>query len=417
MKIQKPPPPFIAKYVIKLHFFLSRVADKVLPQYYQLMFQSIGAMSSFTIHLAARLNIADHLITGSKDISELVQLTKTDEASLLRFMRALSFLGVFKEKPLGFFSLTSRGRLLCEDNDPSIKPLALLMGREAWFDSWANIEHSIKTGESSFRAMFGKGYFEYQKSNKEERELFDLWMKQGAFANSPAIAWRYPFGRFNKVVDIGGGTGHLIRTILHAHPNVKEGVCFDMPEVIALAEEDNQLGNRYKTIGGDFFDEVPSADLFIMHQIIHDWDDERCMCILRNLHRSLSENGRVLIVEAVLRPGSLDDFYQLLDLQMLILSDGGRERTFEEFSDILDKSGFKLNRCIATGSAFSILEVIKNKDLQIYFRNKNNRSSGAPCRRHNYTGRDAFSFYTPQEWPSSHFHSPQYDRANHKPCH
>jgi SAM-dependent methyltransferase len=186
-------------------------------------------------------------------------------------------------------------------------------------------------------------------------------MRKGTVFNTPSIVWRYPFGRFSKVVDVGGGTGYLVRSILHAYPSIKEGICFDTPEVIARADEDILLGERYQRIGGDFFDFIPSADLFILRQIMHDWDDERCMQVLENIGRSLNAGGKVLVVDAVLRPGHFDDFYQLLDLQMLVLADGGRERTIEEFKHILDRSGFELNRVVPTGTGFSMLEAVKKQ--------------------------------------------------------
>jgi SAM-dependent methyltransferase len=173
----------------------------------------------------------------------------------------------------------------------------------------------------------------------------------------PALMESYDFSTINKVVDIGGGHGSLLASILKANPTLK-GVLFDLPEVVEAAREiDAGVAERCEIIGGDFFESVPAGgDAYILKQIIHDWNDDLSIKILQNCHKAMAGNGRVLVIDAVIQPGNVPDLNKFIDLQMLILTYGGRERTEFEFRSLFEAAGFELMNIFSTPSMFNIIE-------------------------------------------------------------
>ena len=168
----------------------------------------------------------------------------------------------------------------------------------------------------------------------------------------------YDFSDINTFADIGGGNGTVISTVLRTYPHI-DGILFDLPHVIERAKaklKSAGVADRCQTISGNFFESVPSGvDAFLMRHIIHDWDDDKATTILRNCHRGLNANGRVLIVESVIEPGNEPSFAKLLDLTMMVLP-GGKERTAVEYQRLLEASGFELTQIILTSCDVSIIE-------------------------------------------------------------
>ena len=180
-----------------------------------------------------------------------------------------------------------------------------------------------------------------------------------SIVNCPVIAASYPFSGFRKVIDIGGGRGSLLAHILRQHPSV-HGVLFDLPDVVQGASEiDSDISPRCEMVGGDFFKAVPEGgEIYIMQQVIHDWNDELATKILTNCRKAMADNGRLLVVDAVLAPGNVRDVNKFMDLHMLLATKGGRERTEAEFRRLFQDAGLELMRIISTASmlSFSIVE-------------------------------------------------------------
>jgi len=177
-----------------------------------------------------------------------------------------------------------------------------------------------------------------------------------------AVARAYPFGRFRRLVDVGGAHGHLLATILARHKKLR-GVLYDQPQVVAGAAASGfvtapAVRDRCEVVGGSFFESVPEgADAYVMKYIIHDWDDEKAMRILRHCRDAMASGGRVLIVDHVIPPGNGADWGKLLDINMLVIP-GGMERTREEFRDLLDRAGLKLARIVPTRCPLSVVEAV-----------------------------------------------------------
>jgi hypothetical protein len=357
--MNKLPPSFLINLVMGLWNGLHGLANKFLPPEVRVLFMTSGIQKSMMIHTAARLQIADHLASGIKSLEDLALATSTHTDSLYRLMRALAGEGIFYELPGKRFETSPMGRALEKNATKSVWPLAMLVGHETWSNSWLALPKSIKTGEAAFEIVFGKKYFDYLATHVEAGDLFDLWMKRVAEINQDIIRAIFKSEKPGKVIDIGGGLGSLISTALESNPKLN-GVLFDLPEVVEKVKLNDQVASRCEVVGGSFFESVPeSGDIYILQQIIHDWDDEACIKILSNCADAMKEDGRIFIIDALLKERNKPDFGKYSDLQMLVISHGGRERTESEFKSLLSRAGLKLNRAIPTPSPLHL--IIANK--------------------------------------------------------
>ncbi len=221
--------------------------------------------------------------------------------------------------------------------------------------------HSVKTGEIAFDNLFKQTAWEYYARNPEDASNFNESMKGLTEMVSVAVLEAYGFSGVDKLVDVAGGTGRLISAILAAHPRMR-GVLFDLPHVIAEAGpllDAAGVRDRCETSTGDFFRSVPEGgDAYVMKWIIHDWDDEKSTAILKNIHRAMDKNGKLLLIEMVVSEGNQPDLSKFLDLEMMVMT-GGRERTEAEFNSLLAASGFELTRVIRTTSPVCVIEAVR----------------------------------------------------------
>lgn len=319
-----------------------------------------GYWVSQAVYAAAKFNIADHLKDGPKSVEVLAEATSTNADALYRLLRALASVGIFAEGKPREFSLTPLAEPLQSDVPGSKRALAMMSGDEQ-FRAWAEIEYSIQTGKMAFDKAFGKPIFEYLSENPDKARIFDAAMVGIHGRESDVVLEAYDFSDAGVVADIGGGNGSQITRILKKHTDVK-GLLFDLPHVIERAKtpiESAGLSERCQLVGGSFFEAVPEgANVYLMRHIIHDWDDEKSLTILRNCHQAMSADAKLLIVESVIPPGNEPFGGKFLDLVMLLIP-GGKERTEEEYRELLDKAGFKLTQVIPTSSEVSIVEAVK----------------------------------------------------------
>ena len=310
------------------------------------------------IHVVAVLGIADLLADGPRGCDELAQATNTDALSLGRVLRALAGVGLFIEDDGGRFGLTPLSTCLRRDVPSSVRPAALLFGIPAQWDPWSDLLHSVRTGQPAFEHRFGMGVFDYYAQHPEAAALFNQFMAAGNAGQHAAVAAAYDFSRLTRLVDVGGGNGALLAAILSAYPHLR-GILFDRAEVVAGAPAILMaagVADRCEVVGGDFFEALPSGgDAHIVSRILHDWDDDRAVEILRTCRRALPEHGTLLVVEQVLPPRELPPPAAFIDLAMLVIA-GGRERTEAEYDALFDAAGFRLTRTIPTTSPYSIIE-------------------------------------------------------------
>lgn len=319
-----------------------------------------GYWVSQSIYAAAKLGIADLLVAGPQTAELLADATKTNGGALYRLLRALASIGIFSENEQHEFTLTPMAEFLRSDVPGSKRALAMMSGDEQ-FQAWSEILYSIKTGKTSFDKVFEKPIFEYLSDNPEKGQIFDQAMTGIHGRETGDILNAYDFSVIHTLMDVGGGNGSNIVNLLQNYPEMK-GILFDLPQVVERAQphiEQAGLQDRCQLIGGSFFESVPAgADAIFLRHIIHDWDDEKSLTILRHCHAVMSENSRLLVVESVIPEGNDPFPGKFLDLVMLMIP-GGKERTAEEYEALFEQAGFELTRIIPTESALSIIEGIK----------------------------------------------------------
>jgi hypothetical protein len=315
-----------------------------------------GHIPSMLVSVAAKLRIADHLRDGPQSVATLAMRTGAHEDSLYRLLRALTEIGVFAEEPGRRFRVNELGSLLRSDVPGSLRAAAEVAGEPWMRGPWGDLLHSIKTGETAFDHVYGKGTFDWFAEHPAEATLFDTWQAAGTDAGAKAVAAAYDFSTARSIIDVGGGFGALLAAVLQQHPGAR-GVLFDLPHVIAQAKTrvDPALASRVDFVAGDFFTAVPGGhDVYLMKYILHDWSDERSRAILASTRTAMGGRGRLLVVEVIVNPpnqpgGKVGDVFMLVRT-------GGRNRTEEEYRALLASGGFDTTRVIRTESDLSIIE-------------------------------------------------------------
>lgn len=310
---------------------------------------------------AARLGVADLLERGLCTVAELARELAVHEGALYRLMRALASRGVFEETAPGSFRNTELSHLLRTGVPGSLRPSFLYWGTELYYRSFGEMLYSIRTGEPAREKLTGMSGWEYMRQNPELARIFDDAMTSLSELASPALAAAYDFGAWGSVMDVGGGNGILLSHVLRAYEGLR-GVLADQPHVLERARQRGFLGGelaaRVRMQPCDFFRGIPEGcRAYLMKSVIHDWDDERARAILGNCRQAVPTDGALLLVEHVLPAGNLPSAGKFVDLVMLVMT-GGRERTVEEYRDLLAGSGFRLNQVIPTAAEFAIIEAI-----------------------------------------------------------
>jgi hypothetical protein len=310
------------------------------------------------IYVIVKLGIPDVLAAKSMHVDDLAASVKVHPRSLHRVLRALASQGVFTEESPGHFALTPLSELLRSDIPDSLRPFALSYGEPWWWNAWGNLLHSVQTGETAFDSVFGMGFFEYLNQAPDAASIFNANMTAMTVQEGQAVVMAYDFSLIGTLVDIGGGHGELVSAILQAYPQV-HAVVFDQPSVIEgtrLRLEVAGLDERCEIKGGSFFESIPKGgDIYTLKDILHDWDDEQAIAILRNCHRSMSTSAKLLIIERIIPPGNDHTIGKLIDISMLVLT-GGRERTKAEYNSLLDAAGFHVTNIFSTNMDTSIIE-------------------------------------------------------------
>jgi SAM-dependent methyltransferase len=311
-----------------------------------------------TIHAVARLGVADKIAGTARPVEELARELAVHEDALYRLLRAAAGLGIFVEGPGRAFGHTALSEALREGVPGSMRGLAVMTGL-MHLRAWPEIVHSVRTGQTAFEKVFGRPVFEQLGVDAELGAAFDAAMAGYTATTAAAAVAAYDFTRFRRIVDVGGGNGALLAAILPRSPEAS-GVVFDLPSVAERARAflgKQGLAGRCEVVGGDFFRAVPAGgDAYALKMILHDWDDERSLAILRNVRQAIRPDGRLLVMEAVVDPQSgAGAPGKLLDINMLVMT-GGRERTAEEFAALFRASGFALERVVNANPTVNVIE-------------------------------------------------------------
>lgn len=325
----------------------------------KLLMMLSGEWVSRGVYVAAKLEIADLLADGPKSCNDLAQLTKANPESLKRLLHMLAGFGIFEEVDSGIFANSEVSMMLMKASQDSLHALTLFYGEDI-HRSWDELLPSICSNTPAFQLAFKQPVFSYFKEHPARAALFQQAMKEKSQAVVKSALTTCNFGRFNAFYDIGGGQGQFIHALLKVYPQT-EAVLFELPEVIASIKNRQGGSNRCKLVEGDFFVSVPSGgDAYLLKSVLHDWEDDKCELILKNCHKAMGPESRLFIVEIVLQPKDRSVYANCMDLLMLTVT-GGKERTLDSFKEMLDRSGFVLEKIYPTSTEFSVLETRKKE--------------------------------------------------------
>ncbi len=319
-----------------------------------------GYWVSQSIGVVARLGVADVIAQSPRTSAEIATAVSAEPQALYRVMRLLASLGVLNESADGAFSLTPLGETLRSGVPGSVRDFAIAETAYGHWQPWGLLLESVHSGRPMSRQALGRELWEWYGQNPQEAQYFSRAMGNLAALAASELLRVVDLSGARIVADVGGAHGVLLGEILRAHPNT-HGILFDLPHVIESATAAiavQEVAGRCQLVGGDFFAGVPAgADVHVLKQILHDWDDERATAILVNCRRALVSGGRLLLLEMVLPPDNRSSAVQPMDINMLVML-GGRERTEAEFRGLLAGAGFRLERVIETHSSFTVLEAV-----------------------------------------------------------
>ena len=335
-------------------------AQSPLPPPMVMMQLLFGKQITYSLSGVARLGVADHMDGTAKPVEEIAGKVGAHAPSLYRVMRLLASLGVFREGPPRHFALTPVGELLKTDAPGSLRYMAMMFGEEFSTRAYEHIAECMRSGGDGVTEAYGKDIWQVLAERPEQCETFQRAMTNSTSVAADAIVEAYDFSGIKRLADVGGGHGLLLASILRGNPAM-QGVLYDRPEVVAGAPKSQFAGCEGRIVieAGSFFEGVPDGcDAYVMKHIIHDWSDEHCRNILRLMREKLPEDGRVLICEMVVSDEPGPTPAKMLDIEMLVMTVGGKERTPAEFGELFASSGLRLNRIVPTARPISVIEAV-----------------------------------------------------------
>lgn len=340
---------------------LVKLSNKMLPSGFIMLEQSSAFLKIKAIETAAELNISEIIDDKILSISEIARATQCNEEALYRMMRALAGEKIFRELPGKRFQNT-RLSYAIGNSAQSVKYFILAHISETNWDLTNALGMSVKTGENAMKLKYNMSPFEFLKNNPDNSLRFDKAMSETAELSCEIILKSFNFGKYKKIVDIGGGQGFLLSAILTKH-NQCQGVLFDQEHVVSNPGQTlAQLvkSGRCEVVGGSFFDFVPQGgDAYILKNIIHDWSDELSIKIFKNIFDAIPQNTPLLLIETLIAPDNKPSIGKFIDLQMMIATDGGKERTAEEYESILNQAGFVIRKIHKNPTPFCVIEAQK----------------------------------------------------------
>ncbi len=304
------------------------------------------------LHVVAEHGIADALGDAPQTPEELAEVCGVNPDALGRMLRLLAAYGVFQAD--GSRIRHSPASELLRTNHPqSMRSLVRMFGLRANWQVFEQMDHTLKTGRQAAEKVFTNGFWGYFADHPEEFSIFNNAMVGKASGQVSAIVAAYDFSGLNVIGDIGGGHGHLLRRILDSQPSAK-GILFDQPYVIKEAAA--IASDRLFLQAGDFFkDSLPICDAYVVMEVIHDWNDQDSIAILKAIRRAAPSHAKLLLMEQIIPDNPGPDWAKTLDIHMLTLL-GGRQRTVEEYKALLQQAGFTFQRRIDAPTGISIIE-------------------------------------------------------------
>jgi hypothetical protein len=332
------PPRPLARAVLGARIALERIGDRMLPAELSTLTRSIGFAPAYTMRALAELEIPEALGDRRRTAAEIAAEKGLDADSLHRVMRYAALHGLVKLDGRGRFRITRTGRVLRADHPHSMRPWILYLTEASTQDAWRNVTDAIRTGEPAFPATHGESIWSYFEKNPREEQQFAAGMRRITEVDLPSIVGGYPWPETGTVCDVAGGIGPVLAGVLDARPNLK-GVLVDAPGVLREAEgylRDKGVRDRVELSEGNFFESVTAtADVYVMKDVLHDWDDERCRTILRTVRATMAPGSKLVLVETLQETNVVEPVASFVDVHMLTQTDGGRQRSVAELHALL----------------------------------------------------------------------------------
>jgi hypothetical protein len=360
MVVSKLPPARVVRAIETARYRIGQLHRRMLPAPAVMMEMMLDAWSAQAISAAADLGIADALANGPLTAQELAAAINADADAVSRLLRALMSRGIFRQRRDGRYDLTPLADTLRSDAEVSLTGMGQFMGLPENLECWSHLTDAVRTGEAVLPKLLGKPGFELLADLPEVAEIFNRAMTSVSELAVASVTAAYDFSRYDTIVDVGGGHGRLLAAMLNAAPQAC-GILFDLPEVVpgapaVLAE--HHVADRVTVLEGSFFDAVPyGGDVYVLKNVIHDWPDDDPVKILGNVRTAAGAGKHVLLVEFVIPRHGREFLGKWMDLGMLVAA-AGRERTADEYGQLLARAGFRLTRVVETASPFSVVEAI-----------------------------------------------------------
>jgi hypothetical protein len=359
MRTNSLPPRFLVRIVLGLRRWLLWLANALVPPQLPLFELASGVSRTQMLAAVAQLRIADLLADGPLGADELAARTHRNPDALHRTMRALATIGVFTLRADGRFANNHVSSGLLSDRPGSSRHFAEYFGSASNVRAWSDFARTLETGKNAFERVHGTSVWDWFDAHPEERGTFAAAMSSMTTLDAPGVAAAYPFSEVKRVCDVAGNRGALLAEILAKHRHLR-GVLFDNAGVIATAPEllgPRGVAERVELSSGSFFEQIPQGcDAYLLKNILHDWDDQRSLTILRNCRRAMQPGHRLLLVELVVERDEADGIGPLSDVQMMIVCGEGRERSRDDFARLFRETGFELRRVVPTATLMSIVE-------------------------------------------------------------
>jgi predicted O-methyltransferase YrrM len=327
---------------------------------YQQMTEMIfGFCVSQAIRAAADMSLADHLAAGPLTAQEIAEREGTAPGTTFRLMRACAAFGLLTTDEAGRFCGTPLLDTLRTEAPRSLRAFAMAVTNSATWLPWIRFGATVRAGHSQAHNALGMGFFDYLEHHPSQAQEFTAGMSSGTSVWAPRLAPLIDTTNVRRAVDVGGASGSFLALLQEANPAL-HGIVFDRPNIAREAEPaiaQNGFAERTEVVGGDFFESVPPGDLYLLKFILHDWDDESCVKILRRCREAIEPGGRIAIFEIVVGDDGEDSFGAMMDLNMLAVVNG-RERSLREFDALLGRAGLRRTAVLTADSPHSVIEAV-----------------------------------------------------------
>jgi len=330
-------------------------ATQVIPPTPQQTLMSLASAYWATrcLHVIAEIGVADRLSEDSETPESLALAVGAHPQSLARVLRLLASLGVFEEID-GRFRHSAASQLLRSDHPQSQRSFVRMMGMKEHWAAYGELEHSVRTGEAAMPRIVASGMFDFFASHPQQSRLFDEAMTAKSLATLSEVVRSCDLCGARLIADVGGGRGHLLQAVLAATPEAK-GVLCELPHVISTLA--GMASERLRLLPLDFFkDPLPACDAYLLMSVLHDWGDAQALSILQGVRRAAPRHARLLVIELTIPDTPGPHLAKAVDIEMLVMASGGRERSRSEFARLYEGAGFRVEKVIPTSTATVILQ-------------------------------------------------------------